>query len=133
MALRDGYALRSDETTDAGSYAPAPLSLAVRVEVGEPVPPGTDSVAPPDAVADDGAAPQAVAPIAPGEGVLMPGQDCDGAQPVLRAGRALRSVDVAVLLALGVTRVSVRPPTVHIVRARAENGSLRLSPRCWWT
>src|ERR1700746_3849640 len=46
LALRDGYALRSEETTDAGSYAPAPLSLAVRVEVGERVPRGTDAVAP---------------------------------------------------------------------------------------
>jgi molybdopterin molybdotransferase len=121
LALRDGYALRSEETTDAGSYTPAPLSSAVRVEIGEPVPPGTDAVAPIDAVADDGAAPQAVAPIAPGEGVLMPGQDCDGAQPVLRAGHALRCVDIAVLSALGVTRVSVRPPIVHVVQARAEN------------
>jgi molybdopterin molybdotransferase len=121
LALRDGYALRSEETTDAGSYAPAPLSLAVRVEVGAPLPPGTDAVAPLDAVAEDGAAPQAVAPIAPGEGVLAPGQDCDGAKPVLRAGRVLRSLDIAVLSALGVTRVSVRTPTLRIVQARRDD------------
>jgi molybdopterin biosynthesis enzyme len=121
LALRDGYALRSEETTDAGSYAPAPLSLAVRVEVGEPVPPGTDAVAPLDAVTDDGASPQAVAPIAPGEGLLTPGQDCDGAQPVLRAGRALRSLDLAVLAALDITRVCVRTPGVRIVQARAND------------
>jgi molybdopterin molybdotransferase len=122
LALRDGYALRSEETSDAGSYAPAPLSLAVRVEVGEPVPPGTDAVAPPDAVTEDGSTPQAAAPIAPGEGVLAPGQDCDGAEPVLRAGRALRGLDIAVLSALGVTRVPVRTPTVRIVQARANDG-----------
>jgi molybdopterin biosynthesis enzyme len=122
LALRDGYALRSEETTDAGSYAPAPLSLAVRVEVGETVPREADAVAPPDAVADDGATPQAVAPIAPGEGVLRPGQDCDGAQPVLQAGRALRSLDLAVLSALCVTRVPVRTPTVHVIQARADDG-----------
>ncbi len=122
LALRDGYALRSEETSDAGSYAPAPLSLAVRVEVGEPVPPGTDAVAPLDAVADDGATLQAVAPIAPGEGVLAPGQDCDGAAPVSRAGRALRGLDIAVLSALRVMRVSVRTPTVRIVQARTDDG-----------
>jgi molybdopterin biosynthesis enzyme len=93
----------------------------MRVAVGEPVPPGADAIAPPDAVAEDGATPQAVAPIAPGEGVLAPGQDYDGAEPVLRAGRALRSLDIAVLSALGVTQVSVRAPKVRIVRARADD------------
>ncbi|MEX2035326.1 MAG: hypothetical protein WEA28_09060, partial [Xanthobacteraceae bacterium] len=35
LALRDGFALRSELTTDAGSYAPAPLSPApTRVDVG---------------------------------------------------------------------------------------------------
>ena len=121
LALRDGYALRSDETSDAGSYAPAPLSLATRVNVGEPVPPGTDAVAPPDAVAEDGVTPQALAPIAPGDGVLMAGQDHDGAEPMLRAGRALRRLDIAVLSALGVTRVPVRAPTVRIIQARADD------------
>jgi molybdopterin biosynthesis enzyme len=78
-------------------------------------------VAPPDALAEDGSTPQAAAPIAPGEGVLAPGQDCDGAQPVLRAGRALRSLDIAVLSALGVARVPVRTPTVRIVQVRADD------------
>jgi molybdopterin molybdotransferase len=122
LALRDGYALRSEETSDAGSYAPAPLSLAVRVAVGEPVPPATDAVAPLDAVAEDGATPQAVAPIAPGEGVLAPGQDYGGADPVLRAGRPLRSLDIAVLRALGVTPVPVRALTIRIVQARTDDG-----------
>ncbi|MBV8745585.1 MAG: molybdopterin-binding protein [Xanthobacteraceae bacterium] len=121
LALRDGYALRSEETTDAGSFAPAPLSLAMRVEVGEPLPPGADAVAPLDSVADDGEPLQAVAPIAPGEGVLRPGQDCDDAQPVLRAGRALRRLDLAVLSALAITRVCVRIPEVRIVQARADD------------
>ncbi len=122
LALRDGFALRSEETTDAGSYAPAPLSLAVRVDVGEPLPSGADAVAPADAVTEDGPTPQALAPIGPGDGVLMPGQDCaSGGEPVLRAGRALRSLDVAILAALGVTRVAVRWPTVCIVQARPDN------------
>jgi molybdopterin biosynthesis enzyme len=122
LALRDGYALRSEETTDAGSYAPAPLSLAVRVEVGEPVPPGADAVAPLDAVTEDGLTPHALTPVAPGEGILAAGQDYDGAEPVLRAGRALQSLDLAVLSALGVTRISVRTPTAHIIQARADDG-----------
>jgi molybdopterin molybdotransferase len=116
LALRDGYALRSEETTDAGSYAPAPLSLAVRVSVGEPLPPGADAVT--DAVSDDGLTPQALAPVAPGDGVLMPGQDCESGKIVLPAGRALRGLDVAILEALGVVGVSARSPIASIVQAR---------------
>ena len=51
LALRDGYALRADATTDASSYAPAPLSPAPkRIDLGEPLPPDTDAVAALDAV-----------------------------------------------------------------------------------
>ncbi|MGA7488310.1 MAG: hypothetical protein WBW74_15405, partial [Xanthobacteraceae bacterium] len=35
-ALRDGWAVASDLTADAGAYAPAPLPSASRVDVGEP-------------------------------------------------------------------------------------------------
>jgi len=38
LALRDGWAVQSDFTTDAGPYAPAPLASAKRVEAGEPSP-----------------------------------------------------------------------------------------------
>src|SRR5262249_60209176 len=34
-ALRDGWAVSSDLTTDAGAYAPAPLPSAAWVDVGE--------------------------------------------------------------------------------------------------
>ncbi|MEX1083567.1 MAG: hypothetical protein WEC82_04530, partial [Xanthobacteraceae bacterium] len=43
LALRDGWAVKSNETADAGSYAPAPLSaVPARVAIGEPVPQGAD-------------------------------------------------------------------------------------------
>ena len=51
LALRDGYAVRSDATLDASSYAPAPLTPApVRVDAGDAMPPGTDAVAALDTV-----------------------------------------------------------------------------------
>ena len=51
LALRDGYAVRADATTDASSYAPAPLSPAPqRVDTGEALPAGADAVAALDAV-----------------------------------------------------------------------------------
>ncbi len=120
LALRDGFAVRSEETGDAGSYAPAPLSLAMRVEVGTPLPAGADAIAPLDAVDDRGDPAQALAPVAPGEGVLAQGQDVNPGEPLLRAGTLLRHLDLASLAALGVARLSVRQPTVRVVRVRQD-------------
>src|ERR1700681_3450413 len=40
VALRDGWAVRSELTADAGAYAPAPLAFAVRIDRGQPLPAG---------------------------------------------------------------------------------------------
>src|SRR5215471_19239670 len=70
VALRDGWAVRSELTADAGGYAPTPLPSAVRIDVGQPLPAGADAVAPLDAVTlRDGQA-QALAQVGPGDGVL---------------------------------------------------------------
>ncbi|MEA2977347.1 MAG: molybdopterin molybdotransferase, partial [Alphaproteobacteria bacterium] len=46
LALRDGWAVKSEETTDAGSYAPAVLAFPpVRIETGDILPPEADAVA----------------------------------------------------------------------------------------
>src|SRR5712691_4542332 len=63
LALRDGWAVASDLTTDAGAYAPAPLPAATRIDVGQPLPPQTDAVAPLDAVTLRKGAAQALAPV----------------------------------------------------------------------
>jgi molybdopterin molybdotransferase len=120
LALRDGYAVGWEETSDAGSYAPAPLSLAVRVEVGAPLPEGADAVTALDAVDDSAAQPQALASVTPGEGVLPRAQDADGAEPLLRAGTGLGNIEIAVLAALGTTHVSVRAPAVKIINTRQD-------------
>jgi molybdopterin biosynthesis enzyme len=120
LALRDGFAVRSEETSDAGSYAPAPLSLAARVELGSRLPPGADAVASLDAIDDGARPPQALAPVSPGEGVLAAGQDVGPDTPLLSAGRPLRSVDLAVLAALGFARVPVRVPTIRLIAVRAD-------------
>jgi len=73
LALRDGWAVRSELTADAGSYAPAPLPGASWVDAGAPLPSGADAVAPPDAVSVRDGRAEALAPIAPGEGVLPAG------------------------------------------------------------
>jgi molybdopterin molybdotransferase len=123
-ALRDGWAVASDQTTDAGGYAPAPLPAALRVDVGEPLPPETDAVALLDAVAIRGGLAQALAPVAPGEGVLPAGADVAPGATLLPAGRRLDRVHVALLAAAGVDRVRVRAPRLRLVGARSQSDAV---------
>jgi molybdopterin molybdotransferase len=118
LALRDGWAVRSDLTTDAGGYAPAPLPAAVRIDVGEPLPAEADAVAPLDAVMVRGGQAQALAPVGPGEGVLPAGADLAGGAPLLQAGRRLGRGPLALLAAARVDIVQVRAPRLRILRVR---------------
>jgi molybdopterin biosynthesis enzyme len=116
-ALRDGWAMSSDLTTDAGAYAPVPLPAAVWVDVGEPLPGDADAVAPLDAVAMRDGAAQALAPVGPGEGVLPPGADVARGATLLPAGRRLGGLEIALLAAAGVAEARVRAPRLRLVRA----------------
>ena len=52
LALRDGWAVPSDDLADASPYGPIPLTpLPAWCDVGDPLPAGADAVAPVDAVA----------------------------------------------------------------------------------
>jgi molybdopterin molybdotransferase len=116
IALRDGYAVEAAAIADAGPYAPVPFAAVPhRVDVGEPLPDGTDAVAPLDAVTLRGDRAEAVAAVSPGEGMLPAGGDATPRTPLRRAGERLRSTDIAVLLAAGVAEVTVRAPRIRIV------------------
>jgi molybdopterin molybdotransferase len=120
IALRDGWAVSSDLTTDASSYAPAPLPAATRIDAGEPIPAGTDAVAPLDLVVlRDGRA-EVVGPVTCGEGVLPKGADADRRVPVLQEGQSLGRARAAVLAAAGVQRLFVCVPHVRVVCVGAE-------------
>ena len=116
LALRDGFAVRSEQTLDASSYAPAMLAnLPVRVDTGEPLPEGADAVAPIDAVQLRGASAEVLSIVAPGEGVLSPDTDAAAGLKLRLGGAALRRIDVALLAAFGVERVMVRQPRLRVV------------------
>jgi molybdopterin biosynthesis enzyme len=119
LALQDGWALSSDETLGAGGHAPSPLlRTPSRIEAGQALPAGTDSVAPIDAVKVlDGRA-EALLAINPGDGVLAPGTDTDSAIPLRRAGGRLRSMDLAAFSAAGIARVTVREPRIRVLPVR---------------
>jgi len=118
LALRDGYAVRSELTTDASAYAPAPLTPApTRVDIGDALPASADAVAALDAVQLRGAQAEILSAIAPGDGVLSPDADATAGQALRVAGARLRRIDVAILTALGVEHVMIREPRVRVVRA----------------
>lgn len=125
IALRDGFAVEAAAVCDASCYAPVALQApSCRIEVGEPLPAATDAVLPLDAVIfrDDRA--EAVAAVAPGDGVLAAGGDTSPATPLLRAGTKVRALDIAAMRAAGVESASVRPTSVAVVFARRTNPPL---------
>jgi len=122
LALRDGWAVRAELTADAGPYTPVPLPAAVWIDTGQPMPAGSDAVAPPDVVVRRqgpvGMQIEITAPVGVGEGVLAAGTDADGRAPLVREGRRLTPVAAAALASAGVTQLYVCAPRVRLVRAR---------------
>ena len=122
IALRDGYALQSVWTSDASSYAPAPLpQMPARVDVGDALPAGTDCVAALDHVAIKGERAEALAVVAPGEGILPAGGDAAANQTLLGAGKKLSASDVALLRIASISKVSIRAPRVCVVQTRTDD------------
>jgi molybdopterin molybdotransferase len=120
LALRDGWALRSELTNDASSYSPAVLpATPVRIDVGQPLPLDADAVTPLEALLVREGQAEALAPMTAGDGVLPPGGDLSEDTVLRRAGERLHATDIAVLIAAGISRVSVREPRIKIVRAGA--------------
>ena len=97
-----------------------PLGLtACRVDVGGALPSGTDAVVPLDAVTLRGDRAEAIAPVAPGEGVLAPEADATPAIALRRAGERLRALDLAAMAAVGITAVTIRSPRLALAPATA--------------
>jgi molybdopterin molybdotransferase len=129
IALQDGWAVSADETLGAGSYAPGVLLRAPpRIEAGQPMPAGTDSVAPLDAVKVSGGRAEALVTVNPGDGVLPAGGDSDPAIPLHRAGERLRMIDLAVFAAAGLARITVREPRIRVMPLRG-NGIVSAAAR----
>jgi molybdopterin molybdotransferase len=120
IALRDGWAVRSDLSTDASSYVPVPFPGAARIDVGEPMPAGADAVAPPDLVLLRDGRIELIGPVTAGEGVLPKGADADRRGPIVREGQSIGRTQAAVLAAAGVERLFVYAPRVRVVRTRRD-------------
>jgi molybdopterin molybdotransferase len=129
-ALRDGWAVAWERTTDASSYNPIALTLPLHwVEVGQPMPAGTDAVLPADVVAVTEEKAEVSASVAPFEGVLPAYADAKAGMILRKAGDVIRPVDIAILRALGIETVSVRMPRVKILSLSvAENDIDSITP-----
>jgi molybdopterin molybdotransferase len=129
IALRDGWAVRSDAILDAGPYAPAPLSVTPPwVEAGDTVPAGIDAILPPESVVLKEHGAEALANAAPGEGILAAGADAANGFALRRSGERLCSVDLALLRAAGIETVKIREPRIRLIRANAHEGMNFLTP-----
>ncbi|HEX3937307.1 MAG TPA: molybdopterin-binding protein [Xanthobacteraceae bacterium] len=120
IALADGFAVEAAAVADAGPYAPALLaSLPQWVDAGQAMPPGTDAVAPLDAITQRGERVEAVAPVMPGQGVLPAGGDAAAQTVLRRGGERLRDLDCAVAASVGFAALNVREPSIWIARGRS--------------
>ncbi len=126
----DGYALIARDTFGAGEGIPAMLECAGEVIMGHPAPsinPGqcclvhTGGMLPEEADAvimvEDteaaGSLVQCFSQVAPGENVILRGEDLKKGDPALEKGRRMRAPEIGLLASLGITAVEVhRRPRV---------------------
>jgi molybdopterin biosynthesis enzyme len=118
IALRDGYAVDSETTRDASSYALVTVAAPAFVNAGESLPPGTDSILPEETVIARGKSSEIQSAATIGDGVLTSGADADPGSILLRSGYALRGADIALLRAAGISSVSVRAPRIAMLCAK---------------
>ena len=117
LALIDGWAVQAELTADAGAYAATVLAELREIAVGEALYADGDAVAPLEAVTWIGGRGEIHVPVAPGEGVLVPGTDAGGGEVLRQTGHRLRAIDVAAMQALGIVGARVCKPRVRVARA----------------
>lgn len=111
-ALRDGYAVATALVGGAAPHAPVLLARPPPwIEAGEPLPPGTDAVLPPEGL--DGRF--VVADLGPGEGTHGPGADLAAGAALLTAGERIGPGHILALAAIGHSAVAVRQPVLRLV------------------
>jgi molybdopterin molybdotransferase len=130
----DGYAVAAAETTGASEAIPAMLQCRGRVGMGSADPgsvsPGSCHYVPPGGALPEGASAAVMIehteqigddilvhrPVAPGENVVLRGEDFQAGEVVLSRGRVLSPRDIGVAAAVGADRVIVaKVPKIGII------------------
>lgn len=106
VALRAGFAVCTQETVGATSYAPAYLFEApASVKIGEALPEGADAVLPFAMVATDRHPVEILGSVAPGENIRRAGGDFPAGSLIRAAGERLRASDIALLCEQRITDI----------------------------
>lgn len=133
-ALMDGFAVRARDTFGASESLPALLHVGGEIKIGESasiqiesgsavaiptggmLPAGAESVVMVEHTnMVDEETIEVMRPVAPGENVIMAGEDIRTSEPMFSGGQPLRPQDIGVLAALGMGSISVhRRPRVAI-------------------
>jgi len=135
----DGYAVRVADVADAGEDAPSSLpvvgdvaagstavsavrpGLSARIMTGAPVPSGTEAVVPVEWTDGGTTTVRVRRTPEPGQYIRRRGEDVKQGDVVLRAGARLGPAQVALLAAVGRSRVRVRPrPRVVVFSTGSE-------------
>ena len=144
----DGYALRAKDTFGASQSLPAFLEVTAEVKMGDvptrPVKPGealqihtggmlpdsADAVVMVEYVQAAGEREiEVLKAVAPGENVILPGEDVAENEVLLRRERPIRPQDMGGLLAVGMTEVEViRRPRVGILSCGDELVAPEITP-----
>lgn len=128
QAAVNGFAVQAASTEGASDYSPLPLTLvahgsvtattALAVSSGEPLPSGADAVLPLEQANRMATLLEVVTSVAPGEGLIHPGEECQAGECLLEAGHGLRPVDLVWLSLGSVTQLRVqRRPRVRLLLA----------------
>ncbi len=128
VAARDGYAVDFIRMAGASPYAPVLLAQEPAwIEAGEPLPPGTDTVLPPEALEAVSGRSQIVADAPEGDGTRAPGGELRRGALVVRAGRRITELSALALAAAGHGDVVVRAPRIALLATGPEGPARAVS------
>ena len=116
-------ALPVTDTVPAGYRASHPIApgTAIRIGSGAPMPTGAQAVVPLEGTDEGTANVTIMCAVEPGDGVRRAGEDLDKDVTVLPAGALVGAREVALLAAVGRSRVTVRPrPRVVVMSTGTE-------------
>lgn len=132
-SLVDGYAVRAEDTYQADEENPVELKLVGKIDVGErprviihegecaeistgaPIPRGANAIVMVEYTSQSGDKVKVFRAVRPGENIAQVGSDISAGDLVLRRGRMLTAREIAVLAALGYSKVMVyRRPRIAV-------------------
>lgn len=123
-AIRDGWALRSQDLVGATAYSPVLLNeLPPWVENGDPLPAGCDCVLEPELLEQTGPIVQIISEAIPGAGVRRIGEELKAGSVTLPGGKILGPLDLVIARAIGLEKLAICRPRVRIVNVPPATGN----------